>query len=82
MGREAWEGIWFPKSFGGTHYSTSYQEAEVVISGPEKKCERASSVTQKERLCPLPNCQGLLYDAVIRGKKKRPFVFSLKDEKI
>lgn len=50
VGREAWEGIWFPKSFGGTHYSTSYQEAEVVISGPEKKCKRASIVILKERL--------------------------------
>lgn len=47
---EAWQGNLFPKSFGGTHCSISHQEAEVMISGPEKQCERASSVIQKERL--------------------------------
>lgn len=49
VSREAWEGNLFPKSFGGAHYSTSHQEAEVMISGPEKKCKRVSSVIQKER---------------------------------
>lgn len=52
-----------------------------MISGPEKKCECASSVIQKESLS-LPKCQDLLYNAVICCKKKRPFVFLLKDEKI
>lgn len=52
-----------------------------MISGSEKKCEYASSVIQKESLS-LPKCQGLQYNVVTCCKKKRLFVFLLKDEKI
>lgn len=59
---EAWQGNLFPKSSGGTHCSTSHQEAEVMISGPEKQCKCASSVIQKER---LSICQSASFSCVM-----------------